>query len=69
MRVIMRLDDETVFRYATECNYLIWWSPAAGAVVREYKMAQYLEKGDMRSAVAHRSQNADVALRSFQRAT
>jgi hypothetical protein len=67
LRVIMRLDDETFWRHATECNYEIWWSPAAGASVREVKSAQYLEKGDSRDAVAVRSQNALLELASFRR--
>ena len=67
LRVIMRLDDETFWRHATECNYEIWWSPAAGASVREVKSAQYLEKGDSRDAVAIRSQNALLELASFRR--
>jgi hypothetical protein len=44
MRVIMRLDDETFWRFATECNYEIWWSPAVGASVRESKIATYLAR-------------------------
>jgi hypothetical protein len=67
LRVIMRLDDETFWRHATECNYEIWWSPAVGASVREVKSAQYLEKGDSRDAVAVRSQNALLELASFRR--
>jgi hypothetical protein len=67
LRVIMRLDDETFWRYATECNYEIWWSPATGASVREVKSAQYLDKGDAMNAVAHRSQNATLELASFTR--
>jgi hypothetical protein len=68
MRVIMRLDDETFWRYATECNYEIWWSPKAGASVRESKIATYLDKGDAMNAVQHRSQNALLELTSYQRA-
>ena len=68
MRVIMRLDDETFWRFATECNYQIWWSPAAGAAVREAKTAQYIDRGDTREPVAHRSQNALLELASYRRA-
>ena len=67
MRIIMRLDDETFWRFATECNYEIWWAPKAGASVRESKIAEYLDKGDAMSAVRHRSQNALIELTSFQR--
>ena len=66
MRVIMRLDDETFWRYATECNYEIWWSPKVGGVVRESKIADYLERGDALNAVRHRSQNALLELTSFR---
>jgi len=69
MRVIMRLDDETFWRWATECNYEIWWSPAAGASVRESKIATYLDKGDSMNAVQHRSQNALLELTSFRRSS
>lgn len=67
MRVIMRLDDETFWRFATECNYEIWWSPAVGASVRESKMATYLDRSDTREPVRHRSQNAALELTSFRR--
>ena len=66
MRVIMRLDDETFWRYATECNYEIWWSPKVGGVVRESKIAEYLERSDPMNAVRHRSQNALLELTSFR---
>jgi len=67
MRVIMRLDDETFWRWATECNYEIWWSPGSGASVRESKIATYLDKGDSLNSVQHRSQNALLELTSFGR--
>jgi hypothetical protein len=68
MRVIMRLDDETFWRFATECNYEIWWSPAAGATVRESKTATYRDRSDSREPVQHRSQNALLELASYKRA-
>jgi hypothetical protein len=67
MRVIMRLDDETFWRTATECNYEIWWAPAAGATVREVKSAFYREKSDSREPTQIRSQNALLELASFRR--
>jgi len=67
LRVIMRLDDETFWRFATECDYEIWWSPAVGASVRESKIATYLERGGSFNAVQHRSQNALLELASFRR--
>jgi len=45
MQVIMRLDDDEFWRYATECNYAVWYAPAVRGVVREEKDAQYREKG------------------------
>ena len=44
MQVVMRLDDETFWRWPTTCNYAVWYAPAAGAVVREERNAQYVEK-------------------------
>lgn len=67
MRVMMRLDDETFWRFATECNYEIWWAPAVGATVREVKIATYLDRSDTREPFRHRSQNALLELTSFQR--
>ena len=50
-----------------QCNYEIWWAPAAGAIVRETKYATYREKGDMNSAVDFRSQNSVLELVSYRR--
>ena len=44
MQVLMRLDDETFWRYATTCNYAVWYAPAVRGVVREERRAQYVEK-------------------------
>jgi len=50
LEVLMRLDDETFWRWPTTCNYAVWYAPAAHAVVREERRAQYVEKGgDARS--------------------
>jgi hypothetical protein len=45
MQVVMRLDDETFWRWPTTCNYAVWYAPAAHGVVREMRNAQYVEKG------------------------
>jgi hypothetical protein len=45
MQVLMRLDDDTFWRFATECNYAVWYAPAARAIVRVETRAQYREKG------------------------
>jgi hypothetical protein len=44
MQVVMRLDDETFWRFPTTCNYAVLYAPAAHAVVREERRAQYVEK-------------------------
>ena len=62
------LDDETPFRYPTALNYRIWWSPQAGAAVREYKLATYREKNQGQFTVEHQSQNATLELSSYRRA-
>ncbi len=67
LRVIMQLDDETFWRYATECNDLIWYAPAIGAVVREQKRSQWRDKGDEDGTVYHPGQLADVRLVSYTR--
>jgi len=69
LRVIMRLDDETFWRHATECTYLVWYAPAIGAAVREIRNADYLEKGGGRFEPAFRlpSQHAQLELVSYQR--
>jgi hypothetical protein len=43
--VIMHLDDETFWRYATECRNTVWYSPSVRGIVREVREARYLEKG------------------------
>ncbi len=59
MHVVMHLDDEEFWRYATECNYTVWYAPAVRGVVREEKRAQYLEKGgDFDFGGRIRTQNA-----------
>ena len=67
LRVLMRLDDEEFWRYATDCNYEIWYAPAAGASVREVKRADYLERGDGQSMFRIRSQNAVLELVTYRR--
>lgn len=67
LRVLMRLDDEEFWRYATDCNYEVWYAPAVGASVREVKRADYLERGDGQSPIRIRSQNAVLELVSYRR--
>jgi hypothetical protein len=43
----MTLDDSTPFRYATNCNFSYWYSPAVRGTVREQRWAQYIQIGDI----------------------
>jgi hypothetical protein len=67
MQVIMRLDDDEFWRYATECNYAVWYAPAVRGTVREEKDAQYREKGgdDRSGANTIRTQHGVLDLISF----
>jgi hypothetical protein len=66
MHVVMHLDDEEFWRYATDCNYTVWYAPAVRGVVREERRAQYLEKGGTTDMFARIwTQNAVVELLSF----
>jgi hypothetical protein len=66
VNVLMRMDDEEFWRWPTECNYGLWYAPAAGAMVSESKEAQYMEKGGMES-IAVRAQHSRIALLSYSR--
>jgi hypothetical protein len=68
VRVFMTLDDEEFWRSATRCNYLIWYAPAVGAVVREDKDAENSEKGDRFDTAPVRAQNTLIVLVSYRRA-
>ncbi len=65
LNVLIRLDDDDFWRYATECNYVLWYAPAARAVVRETKQAQYREKGDWDGGIAIRTQYTMLELMAF----
>jgi hypothetical protein len=66
MHVVIWLDDETFWRYPTQCNYQVWYAPAVRGVVREIKQAEYQEKdGGLDSAAKIRTQNTVVELVSF----
>ena len=65
VRVLMRLDDEEFWRWPTECNYLMSYSPAVRGAVREEKEAQYIEKSGPESVIPIRSQHAVLELVSF----
>ena len=48
----MVLDDSTPFRYATNCNFSYWYSPAVRGTVREQRWAQYIQIGDIQGTDA-----------------
>ena len=64
IRIFTQLDDETFWRYPTEANYLAWYAPAVGAMVREEQRSYYREK-DGRDAATVPGQNATIELVSF----
>jgi hypothetical protein len=67
IRVIMQLDDETFWRYATECNYVVWFAPGVGAPVREHRRSQWRDKGGQDAVGYHPGQYQDIELVSFTR--
>ena len=67
MRILMHVDDNNPFRFPTECNYMVWWAPEAGAMVRQTKIATYRERGDGPEAIQIRAQNTVIELTSFRR--
>ncbi|MET0917813.1 MAG: hypothetical protein ABWY07_05230 [Burkholderiales bacterium] len=68
LRVLMRLDDEEFWRWPTTCNYVVYYAPAVGAMVRAEKRAEYWEKGDRRDGIgAIQSQHATLELVSYAR--
>ncbi len=66
MQVVMRLDDETFWRWPTTCNYAVWYAPAAHGVVREELDAQYAERdGGLDGGAVVRTQHGVLQLISF----
>jgi hypothetical protein len=68
MRVNMQLDDETFWRWPTECNYAVWYAPEVGAAVREERRSQWRDKGGQDAVGYHPGQNEVIELTSFTRA-
>jgi len=66
MRVLMQLDDATFWRYGTDCDYLVWYAPSVGAMVKEEKRSSYREKEGM-EGITVPGQHATVELISFSR--
>jgi hypothetical protein len=67
MNVIMQLDDETFWRFPTQCNYIVWYAPAIGASVREERRSQWRDKGGQDAAAYHPGQNEVIELVSYTR--
>jgi hypothetical protein len=45
LRYFLRLDDETFWRFPTECDYFVWYAPDPGVMVRAEKRSSWREKG------------------------
>jgi hypothetical protein len=67
MRILMSVDDNNPFRWPTNANYVVWWSPQVGAAVRETRYATYRERGDGPEAIEIRAQNMTIELASYRR--
>ena len=67
MNVFMQMDDETFWRWPTECNYVVWYAPAVGASVRERKRSGWRDKGGQDAVAYHPGQNAEIELVSYTR--
>ena len=67
LRTLMSVDENNPFRWPFQCNYLTWYAPAVGAMVREVKTATYRERGDGREGIDIRAQNMVVELASWAR--
>ena len=66
IRYLIQLDDETFWRYPTQCDYVVWYAPAVGAAVREQRRSYYIEKS-VESSPGVPGQNAIIELTSFTR--
>jgi hypothetical protein len=64
MRIFMQLDDETFYRYPTQCTYVMWYAPAAKAWVKQEQRSYYLTK-EGRDTASVPGQNATIELVSF----
>jgi len=65
--IVMTLDDETFWRFPTQCQYRAWYSPEVGNIVRETKRSQWIDKGGQDGFAFHPGQNATIELTSFTR--
>ena len=67
MRLLIRLDDDDFWRGPTDCNHLFHYAPSLGGTVLEEREAQFLERGDARSAIPIRTQSSRLTLTNFRR--
>jgi hypothetical protein len=67
MSVFMRMDDETFWRWPTECEYTVWYAPAVGAIVQEDRRSHWRDKGGMDAASYHPGQNGRIQLVAWSR--
>jgi hypothetical protein len=67
LTVIMTLDDETFWRFPTQCEYTLWYAESVGAMVQERKRSSFRDKGGQDAAAYHPGQNAEIELVSFTR--
>jgi hypothetical protein len=65
MIVVMQMDDETFWRFATQCSYEIWYAPAVGASVRERKRSEWRDKGGQDAPGYHPGQNTEIELVTY----
>ncbi len=66
LRVFMQLADETFWRYATRCNYLLLYAPAVRGLVQQQQNAEYREKGGPQGSFSTvRTKFAQIDLLSF----
>ena len=66
IRYLIQLDDATLWRNATQCDYVVWYAPDVGAMVREQKRSYYLPK-DIEAGAEVPGQNAVYELTSYTR--
>ena len=65
LNIVMTLDDETFWRFPTQCQYRAWYAPAVGNIVSETKRSSWIDKGGQDGFAYHPGQNATIQLTSF----
>lgn len=64
MRIFTQLDDETFWRYPTQCNYLLWYAPAVNGWLKQEQRSYYRDK-NVNTGGAVPGQNATIELVSY----